>query len=104
MNIWMIIVGAGLITFVMRLSFIYLHGKTSFPAWFHRSLRYVPVAVVAAIVLPGIAMQSGVLDVSLNNPRLLAGIIAGLVAWWTGNAIAVLVVGMSALWVLQIWV
>lgn len=103
MRIWLIILGAGLTTLAMRLSFVYLHGKASFPGWFRSSLHYVPAAVLAAIVLPGLAMPRGALDLSLDNPRLLAGIIAALVAWRTRSVLLTLLTGMVSLWLLQLW-
>lgn len=103
MKIWFIIFATGLITLAMRLSFIYLHGKATFPAWFRDSLHYVPAAVLAAIVLPGFAMPAGTLDLSFHNPRLFAGIIAALVAWRTRNVLATIVAGMASIWLLQLW-
>jgi branched-subunit amino acid transport protein len=38
---------------------------------------------------------------SLGNARLLAGVLAGLVAWRSKNALLAIAVGMVALWVLQ---
>lgn len=102
MRLWLIILATGLITLSLRFSFIYLHGKASFPAWFRASLHYVPAAVLAAIVLPGLALTGGELNLSYHNPRLLAGILAGLIAWRTRSVLATIVGGMGALWVLQL--
>jgi len=102
MRLWLIILATGLITLSLRLSFIYLHGKASFPAWFRASLHYVPAAVLAAIVLPGLALTGGELNLSYHNPRLLAGMIASLIAWRTRSVLATIVGGMGALWVLQL--
>ncbi|MBI3898713.1 MAG: AzlD domain-containing protein [Gammaproteobacteria bacterium] len=103
MKIWLVILGAGAITFALRLSFLYLHGRARVPTWFTRSLRYVPAAVLAAIVLPGIAMPHGMIDMSFANPRLLAGIAAVVAAWWSGNGLVTMFVGMGSLWLLQLW-
>ena len=103
MRIWLIIVATGLITFAMRLSFIYLHGKADFPGWFRHSLRYVPAAVLAAIVVPGLALSGDTLNVSYDNPRLLAGIIAAIVAWRSRSVLATILAGMGSLWLLQRW-
>jgi branched-subunit amino acid transport protein len=103
MRIWLVIFGASVITLATRFSFIYLHGKASFPAWFRQSLHYVPAAVLAAIVLPGVAMRQDTLMLSLSNPRLWAGVIAGLIAWRTGNALLTMIAGMCSLWLLQLW-
>ena len=70
-----------------------------FGAWL--ALRLVPPAVLSAIIFPELLRPNGALDISFGNPRLLAGIIAALVAWHTKNALLTIGVGMAALWVLQ---
>ncbi len=101
MTAWMIILGTGFITLLTRVSFIYFHGKAKLPSWFHKSLYFVPAAVLAAIVLPGIFVQQGVMNISVSNPRLWAALIAAVVAWKTKNAIATMIAGMGTLWLLQ---
>jgi branched-subunit amino acid transport protein len=101
MRLWLLFCAIGAITFAMRLSFIYLHGKASFPAWFRLSLQYVPASVLAALTLPGLAMLHDSLDISFTNPRLIAGGIAALVAWRTRDVLATTVAGMASLWLLQ---
>jgi branched-subunit amino acid transport protein len=66
-----------------------------------RALRFVPPAVLSAILLPELVLQSGVVDLSIGNERLLAGMLAALVAWRTRNVLLTLGVGLVALWILQ---
>jgi branched-subunit amino acid transport protein len=101
MNLWPVLVISGLITFVIRLSFIALVGQRPVPPLARRALRFVPPAVLTAILIPGMLMPAGRLDVSLGNARLLAGLLAILVAWRTRSAVLTIVVGMAALWILQ---
>jgi branched-subunit amino acid transport protein len=101
MTLWLTFIAVGLITFGMRVSFIYLHGKATFPAWFRLSLHYVPASVLAALTLPGLAMTHDTLDLSLHNPRLVAGAVAALVAWHTRSVLATTLAGMGLLWLLQ---
>jgi branched-subunit amino acid transport protein len=54
--------------------------------------------VLSAIVFPELLLREGALAISPGNPRLLAGILAGLVAWRTRNMLLTIVVGMAALW------
>jgi branched-subunit amino acid transport protein len=44
---------------------------------------------------------SGVVDLSIGTERLLAGMLAALVAWRTRNVLLTLGVGLVALWILQ---
>jgi branched-subunit amino acid transport protein len=92
---------AGAITFGTRLSFIVLFGKRDIPGPIRRALRFVPPAVLTAILFPELFLHGGSLDVSLANTRLLAGVLAALVAWVTRSMALTIVVGMGALLALQ---
>jgi branched-subunit amino acid transport protein len=98
---WLTIVGAGVVTFALRLSFIALLGRIEVPTFLELALRYVPAAVLTAVVIPLLFYQDGALEVSLGNERLLAGLVAVLIAWWTRNVLLVLGGGMAVLWTLQ---
>ena len=100
-TLWLTMLGMGAVTYAIRLSFIVLWGRVTMPAAVQRSLRFVPVAVLSAIIFPEILRHGGAWNLSPLNPRLLAGIIAALVAWRTRSPVLTIVVGMAALWVLQ---
>jgi len=101
MNVWLTILGAGVITFAIRLSLIALMGRLEVPPLVQRALRFVPPAVLSAIIFPELLRHSGPLDVSLGNTRLLAGGLAALIAWRTKNVLLTIGVGMTAQWILQ---
>ncbi len=101
MNIWLIILLGGVLTFAMRLSFIYLMDKIEFPEWLRNSLRLVPPAVLSAIVFPELLVVNGQVNLSLDNNRLIAGMVAVLVAWRTRNTLLTIGVGMGVLLLLQ---
>ena len=100
-NLWLTILACGVVTFLIRLSFIAIHGRVSMPRWFTLALTFVPVAVLSAITLPEILIQNEAMNLSLWNPKLWAGILAVLVAWRTRNVLLTIAVGMGTLWVLQ---
>ena len=102
MNIWLVMLLGGALTFLMRLSFIYLFGRFDIPAVVKRMLRFVPPAVLSALIAPALFLPNNILDLGLDNHRLLAGVIAILVAWRTKNTLLTILVGMAALLVLQI--
>ena len=101
MNIWLTMIIAGAITFGTRLSSIILFRQRDIPGPIRRALRFVPPAVLTAILFPELFLHSGSLDVSLANTRLLAGVLAALVAWITRSTALTIVVGMGALLALQ---
>ena len=101
MNIWLIMLLGGAITFGMRFSFVYLLGRFEVPATMRRALHYVPPAVLSAIVFPELFLRESHLDLSLGNSRLLAGLVAILVAAWTKNSLLTILAGMAALLLFQ---
>lgn len=101
MTTWLAIVGVGLVTFLTRASFILFANPQKFPHAFRVALVFVPPAVLAAIVAPGLFMPAGTFDAGFSNPRWIAGLVALAVAAQTRNAVATIATGMAALWVLQ---
>ena len=101
MNIWLVMLLGGLITFGMRFSLIYAFGRLHVPETMRKALHYVPPAVLSAIVFPELFLRSGELQLSLDNYRLLAGLIAVVVAWISKNTLITILAGMVALFLLQ---
>ena len=101
MDLWLIIIGMGIVTFGSRLVPIVLLGRIEIPLIVQRALRFVPQAVLTAIIVPELLYRDNQVDVSLTNVRLLAGLIAIVVAWRTKNALITIGVGMITLWVLS---
>jgi branched-subunit amino acid transport protein len=99
--IWLAICGMGLITYLLRLTPILLMGRVVIGGGALRALRFVPSAVLSAIIFPELLMPGGTLDVSLGNERLLAGLLAAVVAWYSKNVLWTIAVGMVVLWLLQ---
>lgn len=104
MTMWLVMLAAGLLTYLTRLTFIMLWGKINIPIWLLRSLRFVPPAVFTAIIFPELFLPQATLDISLGNARLIAGILAALVAWKTRNIVLTILVGMSVLLLIQYFV
>jgi branched-subunit amino acid transport protein len=101
MNIWLVMLLGGLITFAIRFSLIYLFGRFHVPETMRQALRYVPPAVLSAIIFPELFFHEGMLNLSLDNTRLLAGLVAILVAWISRNTLVTILAGILALFLLQ---
>ncbi|TLN13145.1 AzlD domain-containing protein [bacterium] len=97
-GIALILLLAGLLTYATRLSFIALIGRWQPPVWFLRGLRFVPPAVLSAIILPEMLVRDGHALLSPSNPRLWAGLLAMLIAWRTRNTLLTILAGMLALY------
>lgn len=103
MRLWLVVLGAALGTYALRVSFVTLFGRLDdVPTRVERTLAFVPPAVLAALVAPELLLAGGGgLAVSLANHRLLAGLFAAGVAWRTEDLFATVVAGMGALYVLS---
>ncbi len=74
MNLWWIVIGMGIVTFGIRLVPIVLLGRIEIPIPVQRALRFVPPAVLTAIIVPELLYRNNQLDASPENVRLLAGL------------------------------
>ena len=99
-RVWPVILISGAGTYAMRASFLAAaHRMAEVPPALARVLRQIPPAAVAAIILPALVRPDG--EVDLFQPRVLAGLVAALVAWRTRNVGLTLVAGMAVLVGLQ---
>lgn len=99
--IWGVIVAIGAATLTIRGSFIALFGRLDeIPPSVERTLRFVPAAVLAALVAPAIVTltpESG----SIALDKLVAGGAATGIAWRTENVLATMATGMGVLWIVR---
>jgi len=101
--VWALVAAIGAVTFAIRLSFIALFGRLDrVPPRVERALRFVPAAVLSALVVPALVTVRATPHATLLDDRLLAGLVAGAVAWRTEDIFATIAAGMVALWVLRI--
>jgi branched-subunit amino acid transport protein len=102
LTLWVVIVAVGLSNYLSRLSFIALFARLEMPPLMVLALRYVPAAMLTAIVLPAVAFSApGILDLGGGNPKLIAALAASAVAWRWRSVTATMAAGMIALWVAQ---
>ena len=94
---WLLVAGLAATSFRPRGAFILFFSDLELPAAAQRGLRFVPAAVFAALVIPELAFAGNTLRIGLDNPKLVAGLVAGVVAWRTRNTLATIATGMLAL-------
>ncbi|MWV63849.1 AzlD domain-containing protein [Halorubrum sp. JWXQ-INN 858] len=102
LRIWVAVALIGLATYGFRVSFIHLFGRIDeVPPRVSRPLRYVPPAVLAALVVPDLVTIRPTALATLADERLIAGVVAGVVAWRTEDVFATIGVGMATLWLFR---
>ncbi len=99
--LWATIIIIGLLTLSIRLSFMVFLGKIQVSPMVQRALRFVPIAVLSALIAPALFLSGGSLNLSLSNGHLIAGVLAILVAWRTKNVLLTIFSGMACLLIVQ---
>jgi branched-subunit amino acid transport protein len=66
------------------------------------AMALAPAAALAAIVVPDLVLAGGTLDVSMANPKLLAGIGAAVFFIATKRLLGTIVLGMALFTVLRV--
>ena len=101
MTIWGLMLVCGVITFVIRYSFIAAEGHFQPPAWFVRLLPFVPVAALTALVAPELLLVDGSIALGIGNARLWAGMVAIVVAVLWRNTVLTISLGFAAFYLLR---
>lgn len=100
-HVWALVAGLALVSFATRAVFIVPGGRAVLPPAVERVLRFAPAAALMAIVTPDLVRVDGVVLLSIENSRLVAGMVAFGVAIWTRNVLATIVVGLAAFGLLR---
>ncbi len=71
-------------------------GRVRLPPFWLAFLRFVPVSVIAALIVPEV----------LGSPewprRLVAGVVGGLIVWRSGHLALGILCGFAAYWVVRV--
>ncbi len=102
LEIWLVIIGLTLVTILMRSSFLMLGDYFPLPERVQHGLRYAPVCALVALVTPELFLTQGVFDLSIANPKLVAGLAAAIVTLATRSMIAAMAIGMLLFTVMRL--
>jgi branched-subunit amino acid transport protein len=100
LKLWSLVVIVGALNYLSRLSFIAIFARRRVPPLLVRAFRYVPAAMLTALVLPMIVAVP-VEHVPSSMPKVAAALVAGAVAFETHSQLKTLGAGMLTLWALQ---
>ncbi|MBL8162324.1 MAG: AzlD domain-containing protein [Anaerolineae bacterium] len=96
MNEVIMIAGMMLVTFAPRYGVMALLGRMEMPKPLFRALRYVPPAVLSAIIVPSMLLDAqGQVALRLDNSYLVAGVVSAVIAWRSRNLLLTIVLGMA---------
>ena len=93
-----IFAGMALVTYFTRYAMIAALGR-EVPPLLRRWLRYVPPAVLAALVVPAALAPQGNLEIGL---RAWAVVVGAIVAWRTRSVLWTILGGLATFWLLRL--
>ena len=99
MNTWIVIVAAGLGSYLFRLSMIILAGRITMPPPAERASGLVVPAAFAALAATGVATACTGLGITQAAAPLAAVAVAVIAVLRTGSPQAAILAGMPALWI-----
>ena len=96
MNEILMILGMFAVTFGVRYPVLAFASRIQLPDLIERGLKFVPAAVLSAIILPALLFPDGkTFDFSLSNSYLIAGTAAVFISARTKNLLLTIVLGMA---------
>ncbi|MEW6662078.1 MAG: AzlD domain-containing protein [Bacillota bacterium] len=96
-----IIAGMAAVTYLTRVSMLVLVGRVTLPDFLARGLKYIPIGILTAFVVPGLLMPNGQVALSADNHYLLAGVVSAFVAGRWKNVFLAMGGGMLVMIVLR---
>lgn len=98
-TLWAIFIAVGIGTFLIRLSFIQLHGRGMLRLdKYAKALQLLAPAVLAALSIPAILLQNKASDEVASLPPLAAAAVTALLAWRFRGVFWPLSLGMITFW------
>ena len=87
----------GIVTYMTRSSFLIFFNNKDIPKMLSRSLKYIPVSILATLIFPGIFTSHGKLDLAITNPYLGASCITVASVLLSKNSAFSIILGIVSL-------
>jgi branched-subunit amino acid transport protein len=95
---WAAIVGAGLATYLTRVLPLVVSFRRPMPPALARYLDALPIAIIAALVGPGLVTPGGAVT---GGAEPLAALVVAVTVWWRRNLLLGVLVGVAGVALLR---
>jgi branched-subunit amino acid transport protein len=95
-EIWGVILGLTVITFITRGFFLLLGERMELSETLQNALRYAPAAALIAIVAPEMFFTQASSDIQINSPYFWGGICSIITFWFSKSMLLTIILGMLA--------
>lgn len=89
------------VTYIPRVLPLLILSRMEVPDIIIRWLRFIPVAILSALLTPGLLMLDGELMFNFSNIFLLAAVPTFIVAYYKKNIFITVIIGMLAVMILR---
>ncbi|CZF81027.1 Branched-chain amino acid transport protein (AzlD) [Grimontia celer] len=101
MNTWLLIIGMACITFSVRYFFLAQSIPFRVTPVMQRILKYSAPAVLTALAVPILLFPQGNIDISIDNPFLLAGVFVCVLSLMRLSTLKTVVISMIFFWLIR---
>jgi branched-subunit amino acid transport protein len=99
MNTLYLIAGMALVTVIIRYSMFVVAGRLEFPVRLVNALRFVPPAILTALIVPAVLIPNGSdFRFTYTNAYLVGALIAFGVGWFSKDLLLTILLGLIAFW------
>ena len=102
-SVLLTIVLMAVVTVLPRMLPVWLLAGRTLPTLVITWLRYVPVAVLAALLAPGLLLQKGHIDLSWSNLYFWVSLPTFIVAWKSRSLFLTVITGMGGLALIRLF-
>ena len=102
--IWLLILMMAVVTFTIRYALFAKANSIKLPAKLEQGLKFSAPCVLTAIWVPAVLMPQGEIAFSFENPYLIAGLLALIIAQWRKNILLTIVSSMSFFFIYKFFI
>jgi branched-subunit amino acid transport protein len=95
-EIWVVILGLTLITFITRGFFLLVGERMELSETLQNALRYAPAAALVAIIAPEMFFTEVSNDLEISSPYFWGGVCSIIAFWLTRSMLLTIILGMLA--------
>ncbi|MCG0276657.1 MAG: AzlD domain-containing protein [Thermosediminibacteraceae bacterium] len=100
-NYLLLLLGMAFVTYLPRLIPVMILSKRNIPEVLVKFLKFIPVSVLSALLLPNILMVDNKINLSSSNTLLVTSILTFPLAYKTRNMFLTVIAGMITLVILN---
>jgi len=94
----LLLAGMGAVTYLPRLLPLFFLSQRELPRWLVEWLELIPVAILAALLAPSLALDDAAGRFDLLRPELWIAVPTFLFAWRTRSLGGTVILGMALFW------